>query len=112
MEHRYHPRVAIQNRLFIHVSNNKIVSGVTKDISNGGLVLEAADSTCLKKNMFVKVAFMVNGVFVSLASQVIRTAGNEAALMFVEETSSHKQMLKDWLNAETLIVRAATAKAS
>jgi len=98
MEHRYYSRIAVRNRLLIHASNSTCIRGVTKNISNGGLALEAVDLARLKKNVVVKVAFMVNGVLVSLRSQVIRTSENEAALMFIEETSPRKQMLKNWLN--------------
>ena len=98
MEHRYYSRIAVRNRLLIHASNSTCIRGVTKNISNGGLALEAVDLGSLKKNVVVSVAFMVDGVLVSLRSQVIRTSGNEAALMFIEETSPRKQMLKNWLN--------------
>jgi len=109
MEHRYYPRIAARNRLLIHVSNSTCVSGVTKNISNGGLALEAVDSACLKKNVVVRVAFMVNGMLITLRSQVIRTGKNEAALMFIEETSPRKQMLKDWLNGSAPAYVTASA---
>jgi hypothetical protein len=98
MEHRYYSRIAVRNRLLIHASNSACIRGVTKNISNGGLALEAVDLACLKRNGVVRVAFMVNGTLVSLRSQVIRASENEAALMFIEETSLRKQMLKNWLN--------------
>ncbi len=98
MEHRYYPRIAVQNRLLIHVCNSTCISGVIRNISNGGLALETVDSANLKRNLLVKVALTVNGNLVILPSQVIRTDEKEAALMFIEETSPHKQVLKDWLN--------------
>ena len=98
MEHRYYPRVAVRNRLLIHTHNSTCVSGDIKNISSGGLALESMNSTCLQKNMLVKVALMVNGMLIILPSQVIRSSKCEAALMFMDDTSPHKQLLKDWLN--------------
>jgi hypothetical protein len=98
MEHRYYPRIAVDSRLIIHLRNNKCIRGISKNISSGGLALRSPDSVVLKKNTFVTVVLMVGGTHVTLPSQVVRTTDNEVALIFIEETSSHKQTLKDWLN--------------
>lgn len=98
MEHRYYPRIAVRNRLLIHVGNRTCVGGVIKNISNDGLALEPVNSACLKKNVVVRVTFRVSGMLVSLRSQVVRISENEAALMFIEEASPRRQMLKEWLN--------------
>ena len=98
MEHRYHPRIAVQNRLLIHVAQSTFISGVTKNISNGGLALETVDPGCLNKNIVVRVALKVNGKLVIIPSQVVRVGKDEAALMFSEETSPRRQILKDWLD--------------
>lgn len=99
MEHRYYPRIETQHRLLIHVGQSSFVNGVIKNISNGGLALEAPDIAVLKKNGLVRAAFVVNGALVILRSQVVRVANHEAALMFSDETSPRKRLLKDWLNS-------------
>jgi hypothetical protein len=98
MEHRYYPRIAVHGRLFIHSPNSEYIRGISRNISNGGLALRTTGSVSLRKNTLVKVVLMVGGIHVILPSQVVRTTDNETALMFIEETSSHKQTLKDWLN--------------
>jgi hypothetical protein len=98
MEHRYYPRTAVHSPLFIHSRNGKCIHGISKNISNGGLALRTTGSVSLTKNTLVKVVLMVGGIHLILPSQVVRTTDNETALMFIEETSPHKQTLKVWLN--------------
>ena len=109
MEHRYYPRVETQHRLLIHLGQSSFVNGVIKNISNGGLALEAPNIAALKKNGLVRAAFVVNGALVILRSQVVRVANHEAALMFSEDASPRKRLLKDWLNSA---VRAGTGSAA
>jgi len=98
MEHRYTRRLAIQSRLLLHADRSTFIAGVTKNISYGGLALTAGPSTCLKKNLVVRAAFMVDARLIILPSQVVRVDNQGMALMFTEETSRHRQILKVWLN--------------
>jgi hypothetical protein len=97
MEHRYYRRIAVQNRLLIY-SGAGCTSGIVKNIGNGGLALEVADSTYLTKNAVVKLAVWVNGKLTIVRSHVIRIGETWAALMFTEDTSRFKQVLEGWLN--------------
>lgn len=99
MEHRYHPRIAFQSQLLIHLCNGIYVVGSARNISNGGLAVETADYGALKKNLLVNVIVRLNGNLVTLPSQVVRAGNNKAALMFIEEASPHKQVLKDCLKS-------------
>jgi hypothetical protein len=98
MEHRYDPRIDIQNNILIHVNRSTFVSGVTRDISYGGLALESAHVQHLNKNALVRAAFMADGELVILPSQVVRVGDNDAALMFIEQASSRKRNLNAWLD--------------
>jgi hypothetical protein len=99
MEHRYHPRIAIQSELLIHLCNGTYVVGAARNISNGGLAVETADYRALKKHLLVNVIVRLNGNLLILPSQVVRAGNNKVALMFIEEASPHKQVLKDYLNS-------------
>lgn len=98
MERRYNPRIAIQNKFLIHVRQSTFVSGVIKNLSKGGLALEAVDSARLKKNLVVRVAFKVNRRLVILPSLVVRVADEEAALLFTDESSRHRQIFRSWFD--------------
>ncbi|MDT8386217.1 MAG: PilZ domain-containing protein [Thiogranum sp.] len=87
MEHRCDTRMDIQKRVLIHVKGNTYVSGVTRDISYGGLRLGSAQVQNLKKNALVRASFKTGRKLVILQSQVVRVDEDDtAALMFIDET--------------------------
>ena len=98
MEHRYYPRVPVDNWLLIYVGKSVCVSGAIKNISNGGFAVDTVDSAHLKRNALVELAVEVNGSLEIFPSQVTRTSENGAALMFTDDGSPPKQVLKDWLS--------------
>lgn len=97
MEHRYNPRLNVRKNVLIHVRNSTYVSGVTRNISYGGLELESAKVRDMKKNAVVRASFMVDGRLVILAAQVVRIDDDAAALMFTEWESPRTRKAYDWL---------------
>ena len=97
MEHRYYPRVDIRDNILLHVRNSIFVSGVSQNISHGGLSLKSSRMQCLKKNTLVRAAFKIDRGIMIVPSQIVRVGDDEVALMFIEHLSPRKHQFETWL---------------
>lgn len=97
VEHRYDTRLEMRKDILVHVNRNTSISGVTRDISYGGLALETDRIEHLDKNTVVRAAFTAQGRLLVLPSQVVRINGDDVALMFIQQTSPRMQKIYEWL---------------
>ena len=109
MEHRFAPRVAMQVNVVIHLTGTTLVTGITRNISSEGIYLQLNKARDLrkdvpnriKKNQLVRVALNAGERLVIMPSMVVRSQDNAVALVFSEDASSKKELLKGFLYGGT-----------
>lgn len=105
MEHRCAPRVAMQVNVVVHLTGTTLVNGITRNISSDGICFKLKETRDLRKdsgdkikrNQLVRVALNAGQRLVIMPALVLRKQDNAVALVFSEDTSSKKQLLKDFL---------------
>lgn len=105
MEHRCAPRVAMQVNVVVHLTGTTLVNGITRNISSDGICFKLKEARDLRKdsgdkikrNQLVRVALNAGQRLVIMPALVLRKQDNAVALVFSEDTSLKKQLLKDFL---------------
>jgi hypothetical protein len=105
MEHRCTPRIAMQVNVVVHVTGTTLVNGITRNISSDGICFNLKETRDLRKdsgdkikrNQTVRVALNAGKGLVIIPALVLRRHENAIALVFSEDASRKKQLLKDYL---------------
>lgn len=105
MEHRCAPRVPMQVNVVVHLTGTTLVNGITRNISSDGICFKLKETRDLRKdsgdkikrNQLVRVALNAGQRLVIMPALVLRKQDNAVALVFSEDTSFKKQLLKDFL---------------
>jgi hypothetical protein len=94
MEHRLNIRIRTPMNVVVHIDDGTSLMTHARNISRGGIVIEAGELDAIENKKVVWVEFIEEEIFAKVPSYVLRCTEKNAALMFI----THPRELHSYLD--------------
>jgi len=94
IEHRWDSRVSVPVNVVVHTDDGEFLKSFARNISRGGIFIEAEDFNAIEDKKMVWVEFIEDEIIATIPAYVLRYTERTAALMFI----THPQALHSYIN--------------